>query len=922
MLGSRALAPHTRRASTAAVGFALAMLVVLACWGPAAARASGCENSWAKAENGSWYTATSWSKKTVPAAGEEVCIAEPGTYTVELKAGAPVTVKTLKLGATSGTQTLAVESSGAANAFLTTEGLTIAEHGALTMTNGDGAGDNVTVTGPIANAGTITSVPANGGTRSILGNLTNTGTIQINTATAFSGEKAVLTNEGSLNIAEGKVLTLSNHSSALNGTGGKILANSGADLLAGSGTTFTQGAGATSGTLPVIVDDATLAYTGAGAGSIAIRGTSALSGNLSTGQALQMQSTGSENATVTAAGSFSSAGAITLTNGDGSGNNVTFVIASGTFSNSGTLTSELASAGGRTIEGNVTNTGTIQINTATSFNGEKATLSNEGTLNIASTKSLTLSNHTAAINGAGGKIVAASSTANLLAGPGTSFTEGAGTTSGALPVIVDDGALVYTGSGASVIAERGAGTLAGNLSSGQTLQIQSTGGENAVITAAANVSNAGAITLTNGDGSGNNETLILSAGSTLTNSGTLTSELASGGGRTIQGNVTNTGTIQVNTATSYSGESAQLKNQGTLALAEGKTLTVSNKGVVTNGSGGKINATGTGSLLAGSGTAFIEEAGTTSGTLPVIVDDGTLTYAGKGASTIALRGTSTLSGAINSGQTLSIQSTGSENALANAASFLNSGTIVLTNGDGAGNGATLNLAGGTLENKGTLSAEAAHGGARTIEGSLTNEKTLLLSAGVSLKVTGAYTQGKKGIFKTAIASATTFGALSVGGAATLGGSLTLVPAKGLDPALGSKLAVLTAGSRSGVFAKVKGSKIKIKKGPIGVYYDPVYSASGLTLLVAQAALTVTPGEGAPGSTVKLSGSALPGEDKIKLAFADAKKAKTTFTTVTTNSAGEFSVEVSIPAAAATGNGTFTETSTETGVAQTATFKVT
>ena len=73
--------------------------------------------------------------------------------------------------------------------------------------------------------------------------------------------------------------------------------------------------------------------------------------------------------------------------------------------------------------------------------------------------------------------------------PGTTFTEGGGSTSGSKPVIIRDAALKYTGSGESLIAQHGeSGTLSGNLSKGQSLVIESTNGEHAKSTASAIIS--------------------------------------------------------------------------------------------------------------------------------------------------------------------------------------------------------------------------------------------------------------------------------------------------------------------------------------------------------------------------------------------------------------------------------------------------
>ena len=721
-----------------AIGLAAAAIIMLAIWAPSAARASGCENSWTNTKGGSWFEKENWSKKAVPTSGEEVCITESGTYTVTMtQETGTVTVKALSIGGASGVQTLAVGSSCSLNAvFTTTAGLSLTAQGALTLTNGDGCANNAALVGPVTNAGTITAVPAIGGGRTIEGSLSNTGTIAIDTNTAYPGSKAALSNDGAIDVAEGKTLTVLDQGAVTNSTGGSIVATGSGDVLMASGTAFNEGAGSTSGTKPVIVDDGTLNYTGAGKGPIAARGTTTLTGTSSAGQSLSVESTSGENALTTAPSGFTNGGSITLTNGDGAGNNATLEASPGqTLSNSGTITTEVANGGARTLLGNITNTGTLAINANTAYKAEESLLKNEGAINVATGVQLTLSNDVSLTNGAGGKIVASGNGDVLLQSGGT-FTEGAGTTSGSKPVIVDDATLAYTGAGAGPISLRGTSTLTGTSSPGQALSIESTSGENAVTTAPGGFTNGGSITLTNGDGAGNSATLIISSG-TLANSGTITTAVAIGGARTIEGNLTNTGTLAINQNTAYSGVKGALSNEGAIDVATGKALTVSNAGSVTNGAGGSIVGTGTGNIFMGSGTAFFQGIGTITGTKAVIVDDGLVEYPGTGAGLIALRGTSQISGSLAAGQLLSIESTCGEHAVAtNEASFTNAGSITLTNADGCANNATLIVAAGTLTNSGTITSEPGVGGARTIQGNLKNTGTLAINTNTSYNAPG------------------------------------------------------------------------------------------------------------------------------------------------------------------------------------------
>ena len=50
----------------------------------------------------------------------------------------------------------------------------------------------------------------------------------------------------------------------------------------------------------------------------------------------------------------------------------------------------------------------------------------------------------------------------------------------------------------------------------------------------------------------------------------------------MQGSITNTGTLSINTNTAYNGASALLTNEGALNIAEAKALTVTEKGSVEN----------------------------------------------------------------------------------------------------------------------------------------------------------------------------------------------------------------------------------------------------------------------------------------------------------------------------------------------------
>jgi hypothetical protein len=856
-------------------------------------------------------TAGTFTEGAGTTSGTKPVIVDDGTLTYSASGGSSLIAlrgSSSLTGTSSAGQSLFLESTCSENAVVTA-GSGFVNGGTTTLTNGDGCSNNVTLvvagTG-LSNSGTLTSETNHGGSRQIQATIKNTGKIAINSATAYNGTDTLLTNEGAIEVAEGKQLTVGSKVSLTNGTGGSIAATGNGNVFVASGGAFTQGVGTTSGSEPVIVDDGALNYTGAGASVISARGSTALTGNLSAGQSLAVQSTCSEHAVTSAAASYTNGGTITLTNGDGCSNNATLATTAGTLTNSGKIAVEFVHGGSRTIQGNLTNTGTLAINFNTAYNSVGAALINEGTVEIAESRQLTVSGGSFT-NGAGGTISAGAG-ADILMNAST-FNQGAGTTSGTKPVIVDDGTLNYTGVGASQIALRGSTALSGNLSAGQSLSVQSTCSEHATATAAVGYTNGGTITLTNGDGCSNNATLATTAG-TLTNSGKIAVEFVHGGSRTIAGNLTNTGTLEINASTGFPTSGASLLNEGTIAIAGGGvTLSATGGGTVTNGPGGTIAAAGNGALTETGGT-FDQGTGGTTGSLPIILDDLTLNYTEHGSGKIALRGSSTVNGAVKNNEILLIESTCSEHATATAAgSFTNNGIIELTNGDGCANNATLNMNGGTLTNSNTITAGNPHGGVRAIQGNVINNQMVSVAAGETLQISGTYTQASAGKFRSFIASASSFGVLSVSGTATIAGTLITHDVSPFKGALGQKYAVLGASSLTGTFAAESEDQINYT----GLYYKPTYSATGVTLVVSQATQVRSPKSGLPGSVVTVTGSGYVSGDTITPTFTDHNGEKTTYPTVTVNGGGEFSVELTIPPAAALGTGTITVTSTLTGV---------
>jgi hypothetical protein len=816
---------------------ALAVLVTigLAVWIPSSAHATiECDNVWTGTNGGFWFEAANWSKGHVPTSAEAVCIGEPGTYEVRMKQTSStktVTVKSLAIGEG---QTLSVESSCSQEAVLHVTGeLTVLAKGAVVLTDGESCSGKVLLESKTtSNAGTVTSEPGSGGARSIQGNFTNTGTLQINTSTGY---KAELLNEAAINLANEKTLFVAGGSTVVNEKGNIAGAGIGAVIMDAE-SSFLVGRGTTSGTKPVILEDASLTYDlgngEQGANNITMRGEHAtVSGPALPGQLLTVESLCTKNAHVIVPknAEFENYGSITLTDLAACAprpDAALDVAENASLTNRGTITFEPGHGGTRELTGNVRNTGTLQINANTIWLDESAPeghpqLGNEGIVNIADGAVLAAAKGLVT-NGTGGKIVATGTGQLISRGPGSEFIEGAGTTSGN-PVVVESSHLRYSGAGSSKIAIRGESLLEGDIAANQQLILQASGVLDARPRIAGSFTNAGAITLTDQTCCGK---AILAPKGALTNSGTITTEPGLGGSRAIaaEGSLTNTGTLQVNANTELIGTGAELVNQGTVNVANEVQLSAA--GQTVNNNSGAISGTGSGALVvSGSGGAFKQGEGTTNGSLPVIVDDAAL-YTGTGPSSIAIRGEhSLLSGTIEVGQTLAVQSTCSENARVAVGSFTSSGTIVLTNADSCANSAVLDLGGGTLTNKGTLRSEFVHGGTRMLEGGLLNEGIVSLGAGETLNVSGRYTQTKKGIFEPVIAGAANFGALSAAKTAAIGGTLTIAPA--FKGSKGEKFGILGSSGLSGTFRRVKNAKIQKK-----LKYRPIYSATGVALEIS------------------------------------------------------------------------------------------
>jgi len=426
-----------------------------------------------------------WTNGT-PTGSCDVLITTPGSDVITMTGGA--NMKSLTLGGAGSTPKLIISAQGPnTNLDAQPAGITVAAGASITLTcppspgecsGGPGGGAGLAAgSSPFLNAGTI-KVDANSGTGAVVnGAITNTGQMVFEKTASLGGQ---IVNKGSLGISTGATVT--NSGSSCGDTGPFVKNDTGGTIsVAGTGLlsviNFEQGNGTTE---KVRIPCGSLKYTGTGASEVRAGGGFNLSGEMQENQALTV-SAESNNTNVVLQGNFTNKGSITLTcpppsssecNG-GSGGGVGFNGNGKQFANAGAFTVAAGSGTGAGLDsgsgGTIANTGTMSFNQTAHLSG---VVVNKGKINIADTKTVTSSGSSCGdtgpkvVNDTGGQINATGSgTLSVI-----NYEQGAGTTSGALPVWIPCGSLKYTGSGASTVQVGGA-SMTGDVASGQTLRL-------------------------------------------------------------------------------------------------------------------------------------------------------------------------------------------------------------------------------------------------------------------------------------------------------------------------------------------------------------------------------------------------------------------------------------------------------------------
>ncbi|MBF0178920.1 MAG: hypothetical protein HQM03_02710, partial [Magnetococcales bacterium] len=600
---------------------------------------------------------------------------------------------------------------------------------------------------------TLSSMAINGGSLTLSGGtltLTSASTLASGASMTLSG--GTLAGSGSLTVAG--ALTWNNTSPI---SIGRVQINSGGSLTLPAATTLAAGTtlALNTGAIPTnLTINGALEYNVAstltstslsGTGSLVFQNATSLRGSATVAPAVTVQSgatltldassTAGNNATQTFSANFTNAGTLVLDS-----NQYSAILAMGsgkTLTNTGTITLAGNTNGTDTISGAILNTGTIDVtvddlnvtNTSVTFNTAN------GTLNVASGLSLTIAGGTTRFGS--GTTLTGAGTVNLT---GTHTLDiGAGYTHATNNTTLRfDGSVTVTGSGSftntGTLVLRGISDyfdvpFVNAAGAALRLNANASEGNNATVTFRADITNAGTLTL---ESDYHTSTLILGSGKTLYNTGTINLAGDTDGIDTIDGSVTNTGTIDVTTDDlSITNTSATFNTVGgTLNVASGRTLTVAG-GTTRFGAGTTLTGTGTVNLT-GTHTLDIGTGYTHATNDTTLRFDGSVTVTGTGsftnAGTLTLRGTSdyfNVPVVNNSGATLNLN--------ANTATATN--TTPLFNGD-ITNAGTLTLesdyftsiltlgTGKTLTNTGTINLAGNTTGVDTIDGSVTNTGTI------------------------------------------------------------------------------------------------------------------------------------------------------------------------------------------------------
>lgn len=698
--------------------------------------------------------------------------------------------------------TVTVEAIGCSYASTLTTSGSITNRGSIHLSSSGCGGSTAVLAGPgtITNEGTISFDAGNGGDRYLRSPVVNNGTVNVDQISYYDNG-TTFDNRGTVTLTQPLVAagtTVVNRSGSIAATGDGVVSVTG-------GGTFEEVDGNNIGN-PVVVQNSALRFTGPGSGPFTMHQNTTLGGDVPAGATVTVEAVGCSYAsTVTIDGSFVNAGSIRLSSA-GCGGSDAELDGAGTITNSGSITSVAANGGGRFMRTDVINTGTITVSQPLTYEGTLKTLDNQGTITLAQPL---VANATRVVNRSGSIDATGSGTLSVT-GSGT-FEEVDGDNTGN-PVVVQNSALRFTGTGSGPFTMHQTSTLGGDVPVGAVVTVEAVGcSYTSQVTAEGSFINAGTIRLTSGGCGGSSATLDVPG--TVTNTGSISADAGNGGSRYLRADVINTGTITVAEPLYYDRAETTLDNQGTINVAE----SVSAPAATVINRSGSIGVSEAGSLTLSNGGTFEQVDGSTSGN-PVVVENSALRFTGSGSGVFVTHANSTLAGDVPAGSSIAVEGVGCSYAstLTAAGSFTNAGTITLTSAGCGGTSATLSVP-GALTNTGTLMPVPANGGTRNVIASvLDNAGTVVLPSGAPLHLDGSFLQEPSGTLQVGVDAATFNGLLDISGTASFDGALRTDTS--FSPPAGASFQIANYASATGSFSSTSttGTQYTVEVGPTGL----------------------------------------------------------------------------------------------------------
>ncbi len=517
-------------------------------------------------------------------------------------------------------------------------------------------------------------------------------------------------------------------------------------------------------------------------------GSSQINGNVTQAGDLNVEANSVTHADLTFANGFTNTGNITLDNSYTQARNATLTVTGGTLVNASgaSIKSEVGGnvSGSRDINAAIDNQGTIDINQSTNITTTGNVATENGTIDVDTSKTLHISANTVKVGSAttllGDGEVRLNGTPTLelvsdftvpASGPNLSFY-GTVTVGGTGDFIVPGGASqnisgdVFNASvdvdiqtGGTLTANDGNSQIYGNVTQAGDLDVVATSVTHATLTLANGFTNTGNITLDNGHTQSRNATLTVTSGTLVNASGaSITTEVGGNvsGARDINAAIDNQGTIDINQSTNITTTGNVATESGTIDVDTGKTLFISANTVkVGSGTtlvgGGEVRLNGTPTLelvsdftipAAGPNLSFYGTV-TVAGTGDFIVPAGAVQNISgdtfnasvdvdiqSGGTLTANDGVSQINGNVTQAGDLNIEANSVASAeLTLANGFTNTGNITLDNNYATqARNATLNVTTGTLVNASggiIKTMTSGHGsGSRTINGIIDNQGTI------------------------------------------------------------------------------------------------------------------------------------------------------------------------------------------------------